>query len=78
MKNLYDKEDWLDITEPQKIGEILMQAGCMNLKHLDMALEMQKLKKDHIGEILIAMGILTRAQVDAALLRQAEINGKLQ
>ena len=73
MKNLYDKNDWLDITECQKIGEILMQAGCMNLKHLDMALEVQKFKKDHIGEILVAMGVLTRAQVDAALERQAEI-----
>ncbi len=78
MKNLYDINDWVDITERQKIGEILMQAGCMNLKQLDMALNVQKFEQNHIGEILLTMKVITREQLDTALNLQAKINSRFE
>ncbi len=76
MKNLYKDSDWIDINERQKIGEILMQAGCMELKHLAAALEIQKFQKLHIGEILVSLKIITADQLGAALELQKKINAK--
>jgi len=76
MKDLYNIDDWQDITQYQKIGEILMQCGAMNLKHLDIALNIQKLGKEPIGEILVKMHIIAKEQLDAALVLQKQINSK--
>ena len=76
MKDLYNINDWKDITVRQKIGEILMQSGFMNLKHLDMALQLQKIEYRPIGEILVDMKIITREQLDAALDLQTKINAQ--
>ena len=78
MKNIYDINDWMDITQTQMIGEILMQAGIMNLKHLDMALNIQKIKKMPIGEILVEMKVLSREQLTIALDLQKQINSRFE
>ena len=76
MKNLYDANDWTDIAHPQKIGEILMQAGLMNLVQLDMALNVQKIRYSPIGEILVQMRVITAEQLNSALELQQKINEK--
>ncbi len=78
MKNLYDINDWKDITVRQKIGEILMQSGYMNLKHLDMALQIQRIEYKPIGEILVDMKIITSDQLNAALDLQNKINARFE
>ena len=76
MKNIYDINDWMDITQTQMIGEILMQAGIMSLKHLDTALSIQKIKKIPIGEILVEMKVLSHEQLAVALDLQQKINDR--
>ena len=78
MKNIYDLHDWADIEQPQMIGEILMQAGLMNLVHLDMALGVQKLKNSPIGEILVAMKVITHEELQVALDLQEKINARFK
>ena len=78
MKDLYNINDWQDITTRQMIGEILMQSGIMNLKHLDVALHIQKIAYKPIGEILVEMKIITQEQLDAALDLQAKINARFE
>ena len=78
MKSLYDEKQWNDIIERQKIGEILMQAGCMNLKHLSAALEIQHFQKLPIGEILVGMKVITQTQLNAALDLQKIINARFE
>lgn len=78
MKNLYDANDWLDIQEHQKIGEILMQSGKLNLIHLGMALDVQRFEDMQIGEILLNMKVVSPQDIEQALLLQLKIDENLK
>ncbi len=69
MKNLYDINDWTGISA-MRLGEILIEAGKINLLHLSMVLDMQKFKKMPIGEILLAMKVITEKDLKQALFIQ--------
>ena len=69
MKNLYKIEDWADIS-CCRLGEILIEAGKINLFHLSMVLDIQKFQKMPIGEILIAMKVINKKDLKQALLVQ--------
>jgi hypothetical protein len=73
MKNLYDINDWLKIKEHQKLGEILMQSGKINLIHLGMALDIQRFEAIPIGEILLNMKIVSRDDIEQALILQGKL-----
>jgi len=73
MKNLYDINDWLKIKEHQKIGEILMQSGKINLIHLGMALDIQRFENIPLGEILLNMKIVSREDIEQALILQGKL-----
>lgn len=73
MKNLYDINDWNDVQETQMIGEILIQAGKINLIHLSMALDAQKFQQIQLGEIFIIMNAIQRNELDQALCIQQQI-----
>jgi len=73
MKNLNDINDWLDIQEHQKIGEILVQSGKLNLIQLGMALDIQKFQKMLLGEILLDMKIISKKELQSALALQKQI-----
>lgn len=73
MKNLYDINDWKDVQESQMIGEILIQAGKINLVHLSMALDAQKFQKMQLGEIFILMKAIQRTELEQALCIQTQI-----
>lgn len=74
MKNLSDIKDWLDIQEHQKIGEILMQSGKLNLVHLGMALDVQRFEAMPLGEILLNMKIISQEELSIALDLQNKID----
>lgn len=78
MKNLSDINDWLDIQEHQKLGEILMQSGKLNLIHLGMALDVQRFEDIQLGEILINMKVITQKELQTALNLQKKIDDKLK
>lgn len=78
MKNLSDINDWLDVQEHQKIGEILMQSGKLNLIHLGMALDVQRFEDIQLGEILLNMKIVSEKELQKALMIQKQIDDALE
>lgn len=77
MKNLNDINDWLDIQEHQKIGEILMQCGKLNLIHLGMALDVQRFEDIQLGEILLNMKVISENELEKTLTLQKRIDEML-
>lgn len=78
MKNLDNVKDWLDITEHQKLGEILMQSGKLNLTDLGTALDIQKFEKMQLGDILINMKVISQDELKKALDLQKQIDELLK
>ena len=78
MKNLNDINDWSDIQEHQKLGEILMECGKLNLIHLGMALDVQRFEDIQLGEILLNMKIISTKELNQALDIQAQIDERLE
>ena len=65
MKNLYNIDDWADVS-CHRLGE----AGKINLVHLSMVLDVQRFKKMPMGEIFLAMKIISKKDLQQALLVQ--------
>lgn len=72
MKNLYDINDWSDVS-CSRLGEILIEAGKINLFHLSMVLDIQRFKKMPMGEVFLAMKVISKKDLDQALLIQKVI-----
>ena len=69
MKNLYNIDDWTDVS-CRRLGEILLEAGKINLFHLSMVLDVQRFKKMPMGEIFLAMKVISKKDLQQALLVQ--------
>jgi len=82
MKSLNNLNNWSDIQEHQKLGEILMQSGAINLEELGMALDIQnfdKLKEGtQLGTLLVIMKVISQEQLDQALILQKQIDKMLE
>lgn len=72
MKNLYNLDEWANSTY-LRLGEILLEAGKINLVHISMVLDIQRFQKMPMGEILLAMKIITKEDLNQALLIQKNI-----
>ena len=72
MKNLYNIDDWSDVS-CYRLGDILLEAGKINLFHLSMVLDIQRFKRMPMGEILLAMNVLDKNDLKQALLVQEAI-----
>ena len=72
MKNLYDINDWSDVS-CSRLGEILIEAGKINLFHLSMVLDVQRFKKMPMGEVFLAMKVISKKDLEQALLIQKVI-----
>ena len=77
MKNLYNIDDWNDVP-CRRLGEILLEAGKINLYHLSMVLDVQRFQKVPMGEIFIAMKIITKKDLNQALKVQKHIQKRLE
>ncbi len=77
LKNLYEYSDWNDIFEHQKIGEILISAGKINLIHLSMALDAQRFQKLPLGVIFVLMKTISKEELEQALLVQQYIDKRI-
>lgn len=77
MKNLYDDNAWSDISECQRIGEILVESGKINLKHLSLALGAQRFQKLPLGEIFVAMNAISPEDLKQALHIQKLISKRI-
>jgi len=49
------------------LGEVLMEAGLVNIDDINEALEVQKSTGQKLGEILINLNILTQQELQMAL-----------
>ena len=76
-KNLYEFSDWNDIFEHQKIGEILISSEKINLIHLSMALDAQRFQKLPLGIIFILMKVISKEDLEQALLVQRYIDKRI-
>ena len=76
MKNLYDIDDWSDIS-CSRLGEILIEAGKINLFHLSMVLDVQRFKKMPMGEVFLAMKVISKKDLEQALLIQKVIKKRI-
>ena len=74
MKSLENINDWLDVQEHQKIGEILMQSGKLSLSDLGVALDVQKFEPVLLGDILIKMQVITNQELEMALKLQKQLD----
>ncbi len=72
MKNLYNINDWTDVSF-LRLGEILIEAGKINLLHLSMVLDVQRFNKMPIGKILVAMKVISKEDLKQALFIQETI-----
>lgn len=72
MKNLYNIDEWTDVS-CLRLGEILLEAGKINLFHISMVLDIQRFKKMPVGEIFLAMNVISENDLRQALLVQETI-----
>ncbi len=77
MKNLYNMDDWADVSNC-RLGEILLEAGKINLFHISMVLDIQRFKKMPMGEIFLAMKVISKKDLEQALLVQKTIQKRCQ
>ncbi len=75
MKDLYNIEDWADVSHC-RLGEILLEAGKINLFHLSMVLDVQRFRKMPMGEIFLSMKVISREDLAQALLVQRTIQNR--
>ena len=78
MKDLYNINDWTDVQDNLKLGEILLQSGKINLIHLGMALDIQRFQKMPLGQIFLEMKVIKNQDLQAALDLQKEINQMIE
>lgn len=57
----------------KRLGEILIDEGCLTAKELEKGLELQKKEGGLIGNLLIRMGAITEEELVAALARQLSL-----
>ena len=76
-KNLYNLSDWNDIFEHQKIGEVLLSAGKINLIHLSMALDAQRFQKLPLGVLFVVMKVISKEDLEQALIVQQHVDKRL-
>ncbi len=64
---LSDQEKWNLLTRREQLGEILLKFGKINLKQLDELMREQESSGKHIGELILAKGIMTKNEILEAL-----------
>lgn len=57
----------------RRLGEILIDEGCLTTKELEKGLELQKKEGGFIGNLLIRLGAITEDELVAALAKQLSL-----
>ena len=65
-----DEEKWNLLARHERLGEILLKLGKINLKQLDELMHEQVNSDKQLGELIVAKGIMTKAEIEAALKLQ--------
>ncbi len=71
-----DEAKWKFLTRHEKLGEVLVKQGRLTLEQLEKLLEEQRTSDLHIGQLIVARGLLTIDDILAALHLQ-HLNDKV-
>lgn len=77
MKDLQNFNTWTDVKVHQRIGEILLSAGKINLIQLGMALDIQRFKAMPLGEVFVVMNVIDDNTLKDALAVQKSIDDSI-
>lgn len=73
-RNIHDINDWMDITECLRIGEILLMSGKVTERALEVALDLQRTRSEYVGQILLSLNAVSKEDLEAGLALQEKIN----
>ena len=65
--SLSDEDKWDILTSPEKLGEILLKQGKLTLIQLEDLISQQEKSGMPLGELILSKGVMSRADVLAAL-----------
>lgn len=64
---LTDEEKWQALTRHEKLGEVLLKLGKLNLTQLQQLIDEHADSDSHLGELIVKKGIMTRKEILQAL-----------
>jgi len=76
-KDLYKLAEWDDVIDHQKIGEVLISAGKINLIHLSMALDAQRFQRLPLGVLFVVMQVISKQDLEQALIVQQYVDKRI-
>jgi hypothetical protein len=62
-----DEEKWQALTRHEKLGEVLLKLGKLNLKQLQALIDEHADSDKHLGELIVAKGLMTKEEILKAL-----------
>lgn len=68
--NLTDEEKWERLTRVEKLGEVLLKLGKLNLHQLEELIAEQDKSEAPLGELILSKGLMSRQELLGALDQQ--------
>lgn len=65
--NLSDEDKWDILTRPERLGEILLKHGKLNVSQLEEIIKDQETSGRPLGELILARGLMSRSELLTAL-----------
>jgi len=62
-----DEEKWNMLARHERLGEILLKLGKLNLKQLDELMHEKVNSDKQLGELIVAKGIMSKSEIETAL-----------
>lgn len=66
-ENLSDEEKWQRLCRHEKLGEVLLKHGKISLAQFDELMKELGESDRHFGDLVVAKGLMTRAELLSAL-----------
>lgn len=62
-----DEEKWQALTRHEKLGEVLLKLGKLNLTQLQALIDEHADSDQHLGELIVAKGLMSKEEILQAL-----------
>jgi hypothetical protein len=67
LQGLSEEEKWDILTRPEKLGEILLKHGKINVNQLEDLIKEQETSGKPLGELILSKGLMSRTELLTAL-----------
>lgn len=67
LPGLSEEEKWDILTRPEKLGEILLKHGKINVNQLEDLIKEQETSGKPLGELILSKGLMNRSELLTAL-----------